>query len=92
MQHIEPLQNVLYIYSGLPDLNNFNLKLTYKKAREIIEINLPLTVLFFGNSFYKLEIVPAPTLENIEYNYIITADGQQIGQIIDKGILRYGAI
>jgi len=92
MQHIEPGQNLLYIYSGIAGLTNFSIKLTYKKAREIIEINLPLTVLFFGNSFYKLEIVPAPTLENVEYNYTITADGVDPGLVIDKGILRYGPI
>ena len=88
MIHINPAENYIYIYSGLDGLDNFSLKLSRQKARDTIEIIVPLSVEFFGNSFYKLLIDPAPTLDSVEYVYEVTADGV----IIDKGILRYGAI
>lgn len=88
MIHINPAENHIYIYSGIDGLTNFSLKLSRQKARDTIEIIVPLTVVFFGNSFYKLLMSPAPTLDSVEYVYEVTADGV----IIDKGILRYGAI
>jgi len=88
MIHLTPTDDYIYIYSGTPGLTNLSLKLTRKKAREIIEIVVPLTVEYYGNSFYKLLMSPAPVLDGVEYNYTVTANAV----IIDKGILRNGPI
>lgn len=88
MLHIDQASNLVYVYSTRNDLNNLEINLSRKKGRDRIEYNSPLSILFYGNSFYKLELTTPPALDSVEYDYEITANGE----IIDKGILRYGTI
>lgn len=88
MIHLEPSEDTIYVYSGIPGLANWEITLKRKKGREIDTITLPLSVEYYGNSFYKLNFTAPPTLSTVEYDYEITADGATI----DKGILRYGMV
>lgn len=88
MIHLKPSETALYVYAGTIGLTGFEISLKRKKGRSIETIVLPLTVEYFGNMFYKLVFNTAPTLEEVEYDYEITANGA----LIDKGILRYGLV
>jgi hypothetical protein len=79
--------NDVYVYSKNSSLINWNLKLMTKQIRDKIEIDIPMTVDFFGNSFYKLTFTP-PVLDSKEYDFEITSGTE----LIDKGILRNGTI
>jgi hypothetical protein len=87
MIHVETGINSVYLYSADSTLIDFNIKITGKEGRELVDINVPLTIAFFGNSFYQLTFT-APALKNIEYTYDITSEGVTK----DKGILRNGNI
>lgn len=79
--------NSVYVYSKNSTLIDWNLKLIGKEIRERIEIDIPMTVDFFGNSFYKLTFT-SPALTSKEYDFEITSGTE----LIDKGILRNGSI
>jgi len=84
MIHVTEGINSVYLYSTKRDLIDIELKIQGKDIRERTEIVLPLTVLFFGNSFYKLETT-IPELNSVEFSYQITSGGD----VIDQGLLRY---
>jgi len=88
MIHLTGGDTQLYVYSGDDSLTTFELILTRKKGRDTEKITVPLTIEFYGNSFYKLDAPTLPTLDTVEYDYEITASAKTI----DKGILRYGTI
>jgi len=88
MLHLDNTTTAIYVYSGIQDLTNWTLEIERVKGREEVTEVVPLTVDYFGNSFYKLTLDTQPTLDQAEYSYKVKAGNDTI----DNGILRYGAI
>lgn len=86
MLHTEEGANNIYVYSTKTDLTTFEISLERRTGRTLEEVTLPLNVIYFGNSFYQLELnLASGELTPTEYYYSIKANGEEI----DNGFLRY---
>jgi hypothetical protein len=83
MIHVEEGTTITAIFSEKENLTNWSIKLISKTGRTSTSENIPMLEVEKSSRRYYLEWL-VPTLNKVEFNFEISADGV----IIDKGILR----